>query len=108
MEKDKIEFIASAIADVADQCDERYLYKEADELTSILDLLTKIAEVNKEAYIQSTKQDGKTKYKVKSEKNPNWNGGIYSSRSAAEKRLAEVEMFKHMKKNRKKTKKAAK
>ena len=95
------------IADIADECDERGLHKEADEITDVLDLLSKIAEVNKEAYIQPTKEKGKTKYKVKSEKNPNWSGGVFSSPAAAKKRLAEVEMFKHMKK-RKKTKKAAK
>ena len=101
-----IEFIINALADVADQCDERALYKEADELTSILNFITKIAEINKEAYIQQTKSKGKTKYVVRSEKSPNWHGGTYASRSEAEKRLAEVEMFKHIKK-RKKTKKNA-
>ena len=103
-----LEFVITALADVADECDRREFTKEADELTGIIDLLTKFAEINKEAYIQPIKSDGKTKYKVRSEKNPNWNGGTYSSRAAAKKRLAEVEMFKHIKKNRKKTKKAGK
>lgn len=100
-----LEFILLSLADLADECDNRKLYIEADELTNILNFITKVAEINKEAYIQQTKSKGKTKYVVRSEKNPNWHGGTYSSRSEAEKRLAEVEMFKHMKKKRKKTKK---
>lgn len=100
-----MEFVIAALADIADECDKRELFKEADELTDILNFVVKIAEINKNAYVQSVKSDGKTKYVVRSEKNPDWKGGTYSSRVAAEKRLAEVEMFKHMKKNRKKTKK---
>lgn len=36
-------------------------------------------------------------YEVKSKKNPKWSGGTYKSKSKAEERLGEVEMFKHMK-----------
>lgn len=110
-----LDFIITALADFADECDRRELYVEADEITDIMNFLVKVAEINeeavaeisKEAYISTSKSDGKTKYTVRSEKNPNWRGGTYSSRAAAEKRLAEVEMFKHMKKRRK-TKKTAK
>lgn len=35
-------------------------------------------------------------YCVLSKKNPSWSGGCYGSRERAEKRLEEVEMFKHM------------
>ena len=104
---ENLEFIITALMDVADECDRRNLIKEADELTDTINLLAKYAEINKEAYIQSIQSGGKTKYKVRSGKNPKWSGGVYSSRDAAKKRLAEVEMFKHMKKNRKKTKKRA-
>ncbi|MFZ4795847.1 MAG: hypothetical protein ACOYMA_00040 [Bacteroidia bacterium] len=95
-----LEFVITALADVADECDKRSLVKEADELSDIIGFLAKFAEINKEAYIQTIKSNGKTKYVVKSEKNPDWKGGTYSSKSAAEKRLAEVEMFKHIKKRR--------
>jgi hypothetical protein len=37
-------------------------------------------------------------YCVKSEKNPEWSGGCYPSKSKAEERLLQVEKFKHMKK----------
>jgi len=94
------EFLIEAIADVANECDERNLTKEADELTNILNFLVKMAEINKESYIQTKKEKGKTKYVVRSEKNPDWKGGTYSSKEEAKKRLAEVEMFKHMKKKK--------
>jgi hypothetical protein len=96
-----IEFVVAAMADIADECDNRGLYSEADELTSIINMISKVAEISKEAYVKAIKQKGKTKYQVKSKKNPDWSGGIYSSRAEAEKRLAEVEMFKHMKKRKK-------
>jgi len=51
------------------------------------------AAMEKDAYIEES--DGK--YCVKSPKNKSWSGGCYESRPAAEKRLQEVEMFKHMK-----------
>lgn len=44
------------------------------------------------AYIKE--EDGK--YHVKSESNSNWSGGYYDSKSEAEDRLKQVEMFKHM------------
>ena len=49
------------------------------------------------------------KFCVRSPKNKKWNGGCFSTRAAAEKRLAEVEVFKHMKGGSKKpfSKKAA-
>jgi len=36
-------------------------------------------------------------YCVKSEKNSDWSGGCYPSKGEAEKRLQQVEMFKHQK-----------
>jgi len=53
----------------------------------------KKAESDYSAYIK--KVDGG--YEVKSKKNPKWSGGTYKSKSKAEERLGEVEMFKHMK-----------
>jgi hypothetical protein len=38
----------------------------------------------------------KGKYCVKSEKNSKWSGGCYDTKAEAEKRLSQVEMFKHM------------
>ena len=49
--------------------------------------------LNKEAII--VEEDGK--FCVRSPKNKKWNGGCYPTRAAAEKRLKEVEVFKHMK-----------
>ncbi len=46
-------------------------------------------------YIKHEKGKG---YCVKSEKNPDWSGGCYPSHGKAEKRLEQVEKFKHMKK----------
>jgi hypothetical protein len=46
-------------------------------------------------YIKHEKGKG---YCVKSEKNSDWSGGCYPSKGEAEKRLNQVEMFKHMKK----------
>ena len=37
------------------------------------------------------------KYCVRSEKNKDWSGGCYDTKEEAEKRLQQVEMFKHMK-----------
>ncbi len=92
-----LDFVIPALADVADKLDSKEMFKEADDINSVLEMICKIAELSKEAYVKKVKQKGKTKYQVKSEKNPNWNGGIYDSKEGAEKRLAEVEMFKHMK-----------
>ena len=41
----------------------------------------------------------KGKYCVRSENNKSWNGGCYKSKSKAEKRLRQVEAFKHMSKS---------
>ena len=49
------------------------------------------------AYIKKEIIDGETYYIIHSEKNKKWKGGKYKSRKAAEKRLAEIEMFKHLK-----------
>jgi len=103
-----IELLITALADVADECDNRELYSEAETLTEALDFLVKVANINKEAYIEQVKQKGNTKYVVRSEKNPDWKGGTFSSKDAAKKRLQQVEMFKHMKDKRKKTRKHAK
>ena len=47
------------------------------------------------SYIKHEKGKG---YCVKSKKNPSWSGGCYPTKAEAEKRLKDVEMFKHMKK----------
>ena len=92
-------FVIQALNDLANEADSRGLLTEADELTSVMNLLIKISGlITKEAIIQKEKKKGKTVYKVKSEKNKKWNGGEYSTEAAAKKRLKEVEMFKHMKK----------
>lgn len=49
------------------------------------------------AYIKKEIIDGETYYVVHSEKNKRWTGGKYKTRKAAEKRLADIEMFKHIK-----------
>jgi hypothetical protein len=92
-------FLVTALADVADEADERGLKSTSDDLTSLLLLISKFAEMQKKSYIKEIKENGKTKYEVKSEKNPNWSGGTYSSKEKAEERLKEVEMFKHMNKD---------
>jgi hypothetical protein len=53
----------------------------------------KIAQSDYIGYIEETNN----KYEVKSKKNPNWSGGTYNTKEEAEKRLGQVEMFKHMK-----------
>jgi len=53
---------------------------------------SKIASSDYTAYIKKTNKG----YEVKSEKNPSWSGGTYKSKGEAEKRLQQVEMFKHM------------
>lgn len=52
-----------------------------------------------ESRIITVQVKGKKKYRVVSEKGRNL--GTYSTRSEAEKRLQQVEMFKHMKKKNK-------
>jgi len=49
------------------------------------------------------KEPGKG-YCVKSKDSPDWSGGCYPSKSEAQKRLNQVEMFKHMKGKKKKKK----
>ncbi len=95
-----LDILITGLADIADEADRRGLYEEADDVTSLLNLLTKYAEISKRAYIEAVKVKGKTKYKVRSEKNKDWSGGVYPTKEQAEKRLAEVEMFKHMKKKK--------
>jgi hypothetical protein len=92
-----LDFVIPALADVADKLDSKEMFKEADDINYVLEMICKIAELSKESYVKKIKQKGKTKYQVKSEKNPNWNGGVYNSKEEAKDRLAEVEMFKHMK-----------
>lgn len=43
------------------------------------------------------KTPGKDEWCVHSEKNPDWNGGCYDSKTKAEERLHQVEFFKHQK-----------
>jgi hypothetical protein len=47
-----------------------------------------------EAVVRKEKGKG---YCVKSPNNPDWNGGCYPTKGEAEKRLSEVEWFKHNK-----------
>lgn len=93
---DNLLFLITALADTADECDNRGLHSEAESLTDLINVLGSCVEIQKEAYIQTITENGKKKYKVRSEKNPKWNGGIYSSKEKAKKRLQQVEMFKHM------------
>lgn len=55
------------------------------------------AKLTKLAYIKKIQEDGKTKYEVKSESNPDWSGGKYDTKEEAEDRLRQVEFFKHNK-----------
>jgi hypothetical protein len=93
-----IELLMLALADVADEADRRGLTSEADELSSLLAGLLKTAEIYTNSYIKPKKQKGKTVYEVKSPKNDDWSGGTFPTKEKAEKRLKEVEMFKHIKK----------
>jgi predicted RNA-binding Zn-ribbon protein involved in translation (DUF1610 family) len=54
------------------------------------------------SYIKKTPGKG---YCVKSKSSPDWSGGCYPTKGEAEKRLDQVEMFKHMKKKKKGKKK---
>lgn len=92
-----MEFLINSLCDVANEADNRNLETVSEDLTSLMVLLSKFAEVNKEAYIQKVQIKGKTKYKVRSPNNKDWSGGVYNTREEAEKRLKEIEMFKHMK-----------
>lgn len=59
---------------------------------SLYDIAIKLA-FGRTSYIKKEKG----KYCVKSEKNPDWSGECYDTKSEAEERLKNVEMFKHMK-----------
>jgi hypothetical protein len=60
--------------------------------TPVQAMTKKIASSDYSAVIRKTDKG----YEVRSEKNKNWHGGTYKSHEAAEKRLKQVEMFKHM------------
>ena len=90
------DLILTILASVADEADKRGLYKEADDLTKAL------LDFQKIAVIRTEKRKGKTYYVVKSEKNKKWTGGRFTNRKDAVERLKEIEMFKHMKKKKKK------
>lgn len=53
--------------------------------------------VSQQEQVSYIKHEEGKGYCVKSEKNSDWNGGCYPSKGEAEKRLTNVEMFKHMK-----------
>lgn len=96
----KFLFIVNSLADLADECDKRGCYEESDKLTNVLSFLSNIAEISKtalkkEAKVVEVQRDGKTKYEVQSESNKDWSGGIFDTREEAEKRLRQVEYFKH-------------
>jgi hypothetical protein len=59
---------------------------------SLASIALRVAELEQTAIV--VKEDGK--WCVKSEKNPDWNGGCYKTKAEAEARLKQVEMFKHM------------
>lgn len=92
-----MEFLITALADVAEEADKRNLELASEELTSLVAMLSKFNEIKKEAYIKNVQVDGKDKFEVKSPKNPNWSGGTYNTKEEAKDRLKEVEMLKHMK-----------
>ncbi len=54
-----------------------------------------VALVNRESKV--VKSPEKDEWCVKSENNPDWSGGCYDSKKKAEKRLQQVEYFKHSK-----------
>jgi len=69
-------------------------------------IAARVAEVSEDVFIADDdapeehtgiirKTPGKSEWCVKSEKNPDWSGGCYDSKAKAEKRLQEVEFFKH-------------
>lgn len=53
---------------------------------------------NVETISDVIKTPGEDEWCVVSPNNPDWSGGCYPSKNRAEKRLDEVEMFKHMNK----------
>lgn len=52
-----------------------------------------VAQSEHQGFIKHVKGKG---YCVKSPKNPDWSGGCYPTKAEAEKRLSQVEAFKHM------------
>ena len=56
-------------------------------------LADRVAQRYKEAVIRKEKGE----YCVRSPDNPDWNGGCYQSKGEAERRLKQVEWFKHNK-----------
>jgi len=48
-------------------------------------------------YLEAIIKKEKGQYCVRSPKNPDWNGGCYPTKEEAEKRLKQVEFFKHKK-----------
>jgi len=67
-------------------------------MRSLEEIALKVAGLERSAIVVKT--PNKDEWCVKSEKNPDWSGGCYSSKEEAEKRLKEIEMFKHMKKKK--------
>lgn len=67
------------------------------EFSYLIDKISEFCKLTKFAYIKKIKEDGKTKYEVKSESNPDWSGGKYDTKEEAEDRLRQVEFFKHNK-----------
>jgi hypothetical protein len=61
-----------------------------------MDIIKLADQFFKFAYIKKEVINGETYYVIHSEKNKNWTGGKYKSRKAAEKRLKQIEMFKHL------------
>jgi len=57
---------------------------------------------SKVSYVRKTKN--KEQWCVYSENNPEWSGGCYPSKTQAEERLQQVEMFKRMKSKKRKSK----
>jgi hypothetical protein len=67
------------------------------QFSFLINNIYSFAKLTKFAYIKKIQEDGKIKYEVKSESNPDWSGGIYNTKEEAEDRLRQVEFFKHNK-----------
>jgi hypothetical protein len=63
---------------------------------SLANIAMRIVEASEKRTAYIKKEKGK--WCVKSPNNPKWSGGCYDTKAEAEKRLGQVEMFKHMKK----------
>jgi hypothetical protein len=71
--------------------------KETHVYPATCDIATRIVArcerlIAKNAFIEKTPEG----YCVRSETNPDWSGGCYPTRAAAEERLRQVEMFSHL------------